>query len=98
MLETSPGHLLRINPDSTHAHFAESTSRHDVEMTCGHLVSITANKKGVDKTPLNLMGSEIENALKQNTGSVTQLIDAGQSNGFRCASGLSVCSGTGKDN
>ena len=69
-METSPGHLIRINPESTHASFADAASRRDVHMTCAHLVSIIAIKKGVDKTPLDLMGSEIEQTLKQNTGVV----------------------------
>ena len=97
-METSPGHLIRINPDSTYANFADAASRRDVHMTCAHLVSIIAIKKGVDKTPLDLMGSEIEQTLKQNTGVVKDSfeLEAEQSTVVgRCASGLSMFSDKG---
>ena len=75
-LETSPGTLLRINPDSTQAHFAQATNKRNVLLSCAHLISIIAIKKGADKLPLELMGSEVEQSLMQRIESVGKSLES----------------------
>ena len=65
-LEVKPGVLIRVDSNSTPAHFNVSTSERNVLETCTHLVSIIASNKGVDKTPLSLLGSNVESALREN--------------------------------
>ena len=65
-LEVFPGVLLRINADSTPAHFSSATSELNVLESCAHLVSIIVSNRGVEKTSLELLASNVESALKQN--------------------------------
>ena len=62
-LETKPGTLLKVTCDTSADRFLSAARKGDVTDTCGHLVSLVITNKGVDGTPLALLGNHIKTAL-----------------------------------
>lgn len=62
-LEVRPGTLLKLTSDSSPDKFLSAAQRGDASGTCGHLVSIMAANKGVDGTPMALLGNHVKTAL-----------------------------------
>ena len=62
-LETRPGTLLKITCDTSPEKFASATLQGSVSDTCGHLVSLVINNKGLENTPLVLLGNHVKTAL-----------------------------------
>ncbi len=62
-LETKPGVLLKLTCDTTPEKFAKATLAGNVSSTCGHLVSLVVSNKGLENTPLVLLGNHVKTAL-----------------------------------
>ena len=64
-LETKPGHLIKTVHNTSTDHFAAALTNRDVTATCGHLVSLAVNSKGVENMPLALLAVHMKTALIQ---------------------------------
>ena len=62
-METKPGTLLKVDPNATAQKFLSSAQQCDVEGTCGMLASLIVLNKGVEHTPLSLLGNHMTTAL-----------------------------------
>jgi len=62
-LETKPGVLLKLTGDTSPNKFSAAALAGDVKGTCGHLMSIIAMNRGLENTPLTLLGNHFCTAL-----------------------------------
>ena len=62
-METKPGTLLKLTADTSNDIFATAAVAGDVSTTCGHLVSLVAANKGIQNTPLALLGNHLKTGL-----------------------------------
>ena len=64
-LETKPGMFLKLTASPSPDKFAKAVREGDVNTTCGHMVSLVVSSKGLDNTPLALLGNHMRTALVQ---------------------------------
>lgn len=62
-LEVRPGILLRITSDSSTELFKACADRLDARGASGHLASLITSNRGVQNTPLALLGNHVRMAL-----------------------------------
>jgi len=62
-LETKPGTLLKLTCETSPDKFSSASLAGDVNGTCGHLMSIIAVNRGLENTPLALLGNHFRTAL-----------------------------------
>ena len=62
-LEAVPGTLLKVTCDSAAEKFASAVPTADVVAVCGHLVSLIVTNKGLENTPLALLGNYVRTGL-----------------------------------
>ncbi len=62
-LETRPGCLLKLTCDTSTEKFATACLTMNPAETCGHLMSLIVSNKGLENTPLALLGNHVKTAL-----------------------------------
>ena len=62
-METKPGTLLKLTPDTSVSHFEQALTSGHVQNTCAHLLSLLCINKGVDNLPMPLLGNHVKTAL-----------------------------------
>ena len=62
-LEVHPGTLLRLTSKTSPEIFEKMAHDGDARLTAGHLVSLVACNRGVESTPLALLGNHVLSSL-----------------------------------